>query len=309
MSPIVDAHVHVLSFPSFENLEDKIRTARDLIEFRDRYPDLFRAGRSEAAIDNSAHLLKRMDQYGITHAVVQPTSGNTTNEQVAEVVRQHPDRFVGLFGLGKSQRALGYVEDPAPTRLEAPAHAEHCLSALGLRGLGEVSVRSITREIHPERIADDFDPLLDVLERHRAPVQFPTAWTQYGGGLFYGDPLFVDEIARRHPGVPIVLTKMGRSIQHLFDNALMVALRNRNVFFDIVGTSPEHLRTAVREIGSDRVMFGTDWSATWRWVREPADVHAMRLDVVDRADLTTAQRDDIFWRTAAGVFRLDLAAS
>src|SRR5687767_7880797 len=93
MSPIVDTHVHILSFPSFENLEDKIRTTRDIIEFRDRYPDLFRAGRSEEAIDNSSHLLERMDRYGVTHAVVQPTSGNTTNEQVADVVRQHPDRF------------------------------------------------------------------------------------------------------------------------------------------------------------------------------------------------------------------------
>lgn len=304
--PIIDTHVHILGFPSLDDLEDKIRTPRDVIDFRKRYPDLFRAGRAEEAHDNSHHLFERMDRYGVTHAVVQPTSGNTTNEQVAEVVGAHPGRLVGLFGIGKGQRALGYAEDPAPTRLAAPREAEICLTTLGMRGMGEVSVRSITREIHPEAIATDFDPLLAVLERHGAPIQFPTAWTQYAGGLVYGDPLFVDEIAHRHPGVPIILTKMGRGIQHLFDNALMVALRNDNVFFDIVGTTPGHLRTAVAEIGSDRIMFGTDWSATWRWVREPADVHAMRLGTIDEAGLSADEREDILWRTAAKVFRIEI---
>jgi predicted TIM-barrel fold metal-dependent hydrolase len=304
--PIIDTHVHILGFPSLDDLEDKIRTAQDVIQFRKRYPALFQAGRAEEAVDNSHHLLERMDAYGVTHAMVQPTSGNTTNQKVADVVREHPGRLFGLFGIGKSQRALGYAADPEPVRSQAPVEAEFCLATLGMRGMGEVSVRSITREIHPERIATDFDPLLDVLERHGAPIQFPTAWTQYAGGLMYGDPLFVDEIAHRHPGVPIILTKMGRGYQHLFDNALMVALRNDNVFFDIVGTTPEHLHSAAAEIGSDRIMFGTDWSATWRWVREPADVHAMRLGTIDEAGLSADQREDILWRTAARVFRIDL---
>ena len=76
--------------------------------------------------------------------------------------------------------------------------------------------------------------------------------------------------------------------QHLFDNALVVALRNDNVFFDTVGTTPEHLRIAAGELGTDRIMFGTDWSATWRWVRDPGDVHQMRLGTIDAAGLTPA---------------------
>jgi predicted TIM-barrel fold metal-dependent hydrolase len=304
--PIIDAHVHILDFPSLANLEDKIRTGRDVIQFRKNYPELFQTGRAEAAQDNSSDLLERMARYGITHAVVQATSGNTTNEQIAEVVNKHPDRLFGLFGLGKSQQALRYDTDPAQMRLEAPREAEYCLAELGLRGLGEFSARRITQEVHPERIAADFEPLMAVLEKHGAPIQIPTAWTQYAGGLIYGDPIWVDEVAYRHPTVPIILTKMGRGIQHLFDNALMVALRNDNVFFDTVGTTPQHLQTAVDELGSDRIMFGTDWSATWRWVREPADVHAMRLQTVDDAGLSTDERDDILWRTAAAVFRLEV---
>lgn len=304
--PIIDTHAHILGFPAFDDLEDAIRTPRDVLQFRRRFPDLFRAGRSQLAYDNSHHLLERMDRYGVTHAVVQPTSGNVTNDLVAEAVRAHPDRFVGLCGVGKLQRALGYADDPAESRAEAVREAERCLTELGLVGVGEVSVRAITREQHPERIAADFAPLMAVLLRFAAPIQLPTAWTQYAGGLMYGDPLWVDELAARNPAVPIVLTKMGRSIQHLFDNALVVALRNDNVYFDTVGTTPAHLRRAVDELGSDRIMFGTDWSATWRWVRDPGDVHQMRLATIDEAGLTAAEREDVLWRTAAKVFRIDV---
>lgn len=303
--PIIDTHAHILGFPSFDDLADKIRTPRDVLQFRKKYPELFRAGRSEQAYDNSHHLVEAMDRYGVTHAVVQPTSGNVSNELVAQAVARYPDRFVGLFGVGKSQRALGYADDPGPSRDQAVEDAEHALANLGLVGVGEVSVRSITRENHPELIARDFAPLMAVLARYGAPIQLPTAWTQYAGGLIYGDPLWVDELAARNPDVPIVLTKMGRSIQHLFDNALVVALRNDNVYFDTVGTTPEHLRRAVDELGSDRIMFGTDWSATWRWVRDPGDVHQMRLATIEAAGLTAAEREDILWRTAAKVYRID----
>ena len=55
-------------------------------------------------------------------------------------------------------------------------------------------------------------------------------------------------------------------------------------------------------------MFGTDWSATWRWVREPQPVQRLRLKVLDDANLTEAEREQILWKTAAQVFRLDAAS-
>jgi predicted TIM-barrel fold metal-dependent hydrolase len=142
--PIIDTHAHILGFPSFDDLEKEIRTPRDVLQFRKRFPELYRAGRSEQAYDNSSHLLERMDRYGVTHAVVQPTSGNTTNDLVAEAVRAHPERFTGLGGVGKQQRALGYAADPRESRGQAVLEAERCLSELGLRGIGEVSVRATT---------------------------------------------------------------------------------------------------------------------------------------------------------------------
>ena len=102
----------------------------------------------------------------------------------------------------------------------------------------------------------------------------------------------------------MILTKMGRSLQYYFDTSMAVAMRNANVYFDVVGTKGEHLRQAIDAIGSKRIMFGSDWSATWRYISEPADLYAIRLKVLEDANLTDEEREDIIWRTAANLFGL-----
>ena len=86
-----------------------------------------------------------------------------------------------------------------------------------------------------------------VVDWAHVPLPTPSTWT---------------EIAGRYPDVPIVLTKMGRGIAHYFESALIVAMRNPNVYFDRTYSSGEvHIRRAVRTIGlSDRMMFGSDWA-------------------------------------------------
>ena len=173
-----------------------------------------------------------------------------------------------------------------------------------MKGLGEIFIRALTREVDSERIAYDLKPMMDAVSHYGVPVQFPTAWTQFPGGLFYGNPIWADEVACRYPETPIILTKMGRGLVTYFEPCLAVAMRNANVYFDVVGTSPEHLRKALDSIGSKRILFGSDWSATWRYVREPAELYTMRLKVLDDAHVTDEERDDILWRNTARVFKL-----
>jgi len=141
--------------------------------------------------------------------------------------------------------------------------------------------------------------------KHQVPIQFPTAWSQFPGGLFYGDPVWADEVAGRHPSVPVILTKMGRSISRYFDTVMSVAMRNVNVYLDVVGTNPQHLRFAIDKLGADRIMFGTDWSTTWRWLSVPATLHQIRMKVLDDAKLTQAEREQILWKNAARLFKLE----
>ncbi len=302
---IIDTHVHVCSFPSFRDLSRHIRTTEDLIAFRTRYPDLYNCSLTEQPVDNSDALVADMDKNGVALALVQARPGFVANDLVADAANRHPDRLLALARVGHDQEAAGYHEDPSAFREQAPEEIERCLTKLKMKGVGEIFIRSLTDEIHPERIARHLDGLMKVVAKHRVPIQFPTAWSQFPGGLFYGDPLWVDEVALRHPGVPIILTKMGRSISRYFDSAMTVALRNVNIYFDVVGTSYDHLRLAVDKIGSERILFGTDWSATWRWISVPMSLHRLRMKVIDDARLPESDRRNILSENAVRLFKLE----
>jgi predicted TIM-barrel fold metal-dependent hydrolase len=305
---IIDTHIHVWGYPVFEEHADKIKTAEDLMLFRTRYPELYARRLTEKPVDNSDTLVRQMDRHGIGIGIVQATPGEVTNDQVAQSVARHPNRLVGLARIGQDQISGDYLEDPSPVRRGAPEQIRYCIEELGMRGLGEIFPRALTREIHPELIAADFKPIMDVLSQFEVPIQFPTAWAQFPGGLYYGNPIWVDEIAGRYRSVPIILTKMGRGMQYYFDASMVVAMRNQNVYFDVPGTTAAHLRRALDTIGSKRILFGTDWSGTWRLVTKPADIYAKTFSVLDEANLTSDERDDILWRNAARLFRLDAPA-
>lgn len=302
---IIDSHVHIFSYPSFRDLSKQIRTMEDAIAFRTRYPDLYNCNLTEAPIDSTDELIADMDKNGVDFALVQARAGHVTNDQVAQAARRHPTRMAALARVGHDQEAAGYHEDPGPTREQAPAELERALTKLGMQGVGEIFVRSMTNRVHPEKIAEDLSGIMRVVEKYQVPIQFPTAWSQFPGGLFYGDPVWADEVAGRHPSVPVILTKMGRSISRYFDTVMSVAMRNVNVYLDVVGTNPQHLRFAIDKLGPERIMFGTDWSTTWRWLSVPATLHQIRMKVLDDAKLTQAEREQILWKNAARLFKLD----
>lgn len=301
---IIDSHVHVWGFPSYRDLSDKICTTEDLAAFRTRYPELYQARLSEQPEDNCDQLVADMETNGVDVAIVQASPGYISNHDVAASVRRHPGRLVPLLRLGHDQEAAGYLEDPSPAREQAPEEIARGALQLGMRGVGELFPRALTNEMHPEKIARDLEGVMSACRTHKLPIQFPTAWSQFPGGLYYGDPVFVDELAGRWPDVPIILTKMGRGIQYYFDMCVAVAMRNGNVYFDTAGTTGQHLRIAVDRIGASRIMFGTDWSGTWRWVREPLPLHLLRMKAIDDAQVTADERKCILWQTAAKLYQL-----
>ncbi len=307
---IIDTHIHVWSYPVLQEHGSKIRSTEDLMAFRTNYPELYDRTLHEEPIDNSDTLIEQMDENGIDYGLVQARPGSVTNDQVAQSVRRHPDRLFGLFRIGHDQEAAhDYLDDPGPVRDAAPDHIDYCVQELGMVGMGELFVRAVTREIDPELIARDMKPIMDAIARNKIPIQIPTAWSQFPGGLIYGNPIWTDEIACRWPDTPLILTKMGRSLSTYFEPCMVVAMRNANVYLDVVGTRPDHLRQAIDTIGSERILFGTDWSATWRWVREPVDLYTLRLNVLKDADLTGEERENILWRNAVRVFGLNINMS
>lgn len=298
----IDVHVHIGSYPSIEAVGNKLTTRPDVAKFRNRYPELYKKYVTEQPIDNSGTLLGVMDEYEISHTFVQARPG-IANDFVAKMASDHPERLTALA-----------VPTPWPTPADGPELNEgdlsgraaellrYCMDDLGMKAAGELYVRRATNEIHPEKIADDLSPMMEILEARNGSVQIPTAWTQFPGNLYYGDPLWVDELANRFPKVPILLTKMGRGLTRYFEASLVVALRNANVYFDTSDTRPEQLRTAIEAIGAERIMYGTDWSATWQFMKYPGTAHSIAFDTINAATDDSGIRDQILVRTAEAFY-------
>ncbi|MFE4198672.1 amidohydrolase family protein [Paenarthrobacter sp. NPDC056912] len=302
----IDTHTHLGGFPAIEELSDVLLTRNDVASWRTKYPEIFERIQREEPVDNSAALLEAMDKNGVDLTVVQPTPG-ISNDFVRSIAQRHPGRFLPLAQATEwPWGAKPSYELPDPGTPERVARAaDRSVNELGFAGIGETNTQSITSHVDPRLVANDFAPLMDVLAPRRLPIQFPSGWTQFPGNLHYQDPLWVDELAGRHPDVPIILTKMGRSIQRYFDSCLTVALRNHNVYLDVVGTSVDHLRTALNALGPDRIMFGTDWTYTWRYLRAPDDVHSTAIRLVKAAAINQDEADGIFGRTAKTVFSIN----
>ena len=297
--PIIDAHTHAFGNRGLD-LSSVIKTVRDPILLRRRHPEMFQT-MLKGVDDLTEEMLEQMDQVGIERAVLQ-SRGIGTNEAVSEAVRKHPDRFIGLFRPVYNTRISG--QQDALDYDELARNMDHWVNNLGLKGMGEIRVSRFSSESAPDKIANDLTPLLEVLAKHKLPIMFQTAWTQFGTPIYHGVPLFVDDLAERFPEVPFIITKMGRGYDALFEICLMIAFKHDNVYLDTVQSRPEHVARAVAEIGADRVIFGTDWEQTWAALNSPSDIYTRSIKIVDDSGISESEKEWVFGKTVSTLFKM-----
>ena len=297
--PIIDAHTHAFGNRGLD-LSDVIKTVRDPILLKRRHPEIFQT-MLQGVDDLTEEMLDQMDQVGIQKAVLQ-SRGIGTNEAVSQAVSKHPDRFIGLFRPIYNTRISG--QHDILDYDEMARNMDHWINNLGLKGMGEIRVSRFSSESAPDKIANDLTPLLEVLAKHKLPIMFQTAWTQFGTPIYHGVPVFVDDLAERFPEVPFIITKMGRGYDSLFDICLMIAFKNDNVYLDTVQSRPEHVARAVAEIGAERVIFGTDWEQTWAALTSPADIYTRSIKIVDDSGISESEKEWVFGKTASTLFKM-----
>ena len=298
---IVDIHTHPFGNPRFSP-GDAIRTRRDVVTLRRRRPDVFKS-RYVNVQDLTDLLVEDMRMAGIHRSLIQPGFSEDP-ELVATAVRKHPDSLVGLFNVGH-EHSKHPAESDIYQRIDwrkTAAEVDHYVKDLGLKGCGEVLPTRFTRESAPEKIAHDLRPLMEILQNYRLPVMFLTGWTQFSTPLYHGMPLFVDVLAEWYPDVPIIITKMGRGYSFIFEMALAVAYKHANIYFDVVQAPAAHIERAVAELGADRIMFGTDWSPTWR--AEAGDIYRVNLQKMDSLKISPEAKQTILGETASRLFSL-----
>lgn len=309
---LVDVHVHAGATPGMQEIGKEVNSPSEWGATRTKDPERFGKAMAQEQTDNSDALIKTMDEHGVTHAVLQTAPGvGATNERIADMVRRHPGRFFPVYRPESLMAAAGAGDlmrnpDEAVFARNAQRFVEDVESLfpeLGLIGVGEVIPGGlVTSAVDPVEIARAMSPIMEALSPGNLPIQFPTGYTGWKGGLHYiWEPIWIDELAANFPDVPIVLVKMGRGFRTSFDTCMVIAVRNANVYLEITDAPSEHVREAVHKIGAERIMFGTDLSAIS--LNYSYDLGFRDLN---GAKLNAEEVEWIAWRTANKVYQLGL---
>jgi predicted TIM-barrel fold metal-dependent hydrolase len=206
---------------------------------------------------STSTLLSNIERYGVRLVLVSNIDGaalagttantdeETTNRLAVDTIRRHPDRLRGLIWTRP--------KDGAPAKVE-PFLRE----TLSTTNKGKIFVGL---KIHPEMNdfpADDprVDGYLKLCEKYGLPAVFHS-----GKKGSNSAPEKIYAVARRHPRVHVILYHMGFGRDHANAIAVVkeaVAKRDAQLYAETAQADPDAVLQAIKELGSNRVLFGTD---------------------------------------------------
>jgi len=231
-------------------------------------------------------VLRLMDANGIDQSIISPIPGYVTprgvedsieqNNMIAEAVRRWPDRF---------PRGLGVVE---------PRHGKAALPEVD-RVLGGLGLAGIMFHNDFNGVTVDDPRMFAIVERAAAygniVVMVHTAQQS-----MLESPFQLIKLAQAFPEVTFLDAHPMMLTAQLSASALVAKLCP-NVYFDTCLTYHHQwpIEQAVKEIGADRIMFGSD---------NPYFTVCMDKLIVEWADITEAEKEAIFSGTAKRIFQL-----
>ena len=235
------------------------------------------------AYDNSPRLLYHMDRYKIDVCVIQPAFG-MTNDINAQIVEDHPERFIAMVRDVKTQHKSLRTGEQWNIK-EAAKEIDDLLSTGNFKGgIGE----SIPHSRVPNRKRLSWDERLEEIcvfmelaKKYNVPVSYHTGFPSgYGADLDRGraqghfetvdnaNPLLCHEVAALYPDVKIILAHggiegSGYDMQY-YEWCLNVAASHHNVWVECGQWWAELYKKPLLNpnIGCEKLLFGTDWGAS-----------------------------------------------
>jgi len=102
---------------------------------------------------------------------------------------------------------------------------------------------------------------------------------------------------------------MGRGFDFIFEACLVVAFKHQNVYLDTVQAPAHHIDRVVREIGANRVLFGSDWdriSGELGRADGHSNIYTQAFAIIEEAPTPKEEKEWIYWRTAGELYELDM---
>ncbi|HEY5909009.1 MAG TPA: amidohydrolase family protein [Verrucomicrobiae bacterium] len=193
-----------------------------------------------------ARLLEYADRVGIARLCISmgmqwaedpaPEQLRQSNDEVLRAIRAHPDRAFGFV----------YVN---------PKHTQASLDELN-RCVRDGPMVGVKLWVAQRCNAPTLDPLIARATELQAPVLQHT-WLKITGNLpGESTPMDLAELAARHPQARLVCGHTGGD----WEVGIRTIRPHRNIYADLAGGDPVAGLTelAVRELGADRVLYGSD---------------------------------------------------
>ena len=278
---IIDFHTHI--FPPW------LRERRDEYSKVDPCFSLLYS-QPKARIATAEELIASMDEAGIDLSVVLNAGWVSqelcvkTNDYILDSVSRYPKRLVGFCAI---QPRAGDA---------AIAELERCAKA-GARGIGE-----LRSDVQGFDLTDKktMKPLVDAVLKHDlifvSHSSEPVGHEYPGKGNITPDILY--SFVTAFPNLKLVCAHWGGGLPFY---ALMpeVAKALANVFFDTAATvflyKPEIFEQVSRIIGSDKVLFGTDYPLMHQ-NRVIAQIQSSQLPEEDKARILGANAQKLLYR-------------
>jgi predicted TIM-barrel fold metal-dependent hydrolase len=180
-----------------------------------------------------------MDRNGIDASVVQPFPGapdpRAVHDDIAGLVREHPGRFYGMASLSPHQPAEAYRGE-----------LRRCVQELGFVG---VKAHALGHAIHPR--SRDARLIFETAADLGIPVMVHT-----GHGVPFAEPTMWIPLARDFPDTTVVLAHAGAP--GYTGVAVIAAEVCSNMVLESSWVSPHDLGRAIKTLGAERVLFGSD---------------------------------------------------
>ncbi len=219
-------------------------------------------------------LEKMAHEAGVTKAVVISDGGvSPKNRELAEELAASPSMRGLFYGCAWINPQFG---DEAVRELEV-AVKEWGFVALKLMPTHH-AFRSVSSVAHP---------LMRKAQELGIPVTIHS-------GTFFCHPLEIGVLAEAFPKVPVIMDHMG--YRYWCAEAIAAARRAANLYLATTAVMEPHwIRQAVREVGAERVMFGSNAPHVWP---------STQLQVVKQAELRPEEERLVLSENALRVFRL-----
>jgi hypothetical protein len=192
-------------------------------------------GVRHGAAQTGAELLAKMDSVGVDRAVILPfVEGKIDNNVVEREAQTDPARLIKFCAVNPwdGQAAIEEVR--------------RCVEDLGFKGL------KLHPTLHGYRLGDHglMDPIFS------AARDLGIIVTSHGASDLYNNPAEFGEMAARFPEVPLTMVHMGYFWE--VELAIEMAGKNPNLYLDTSRAPIFEIAQAVREIGAEKVIWGTD---------------------------------------------------